>query len=124
VNRQPKYEHLEGYKYKPGQSGNLKGRPKNYITVLRELGYSKPMLAVMVAEIAFMPYYKVRELANSDTEPSIRVTIARAFQRAAHSGEYKFIADYLVLLLGRPVPFIPLAPPENNLSPKVNPINS
>ncbi len=121
MNRNPRYEHLQVYKYKSGQSGNLKGRPKSYITILKELGYSKPMLCVMVAEIMFMSYEEVRELANSYTEPTIRKTIARAFQRAAYSGEYKFIADYLILLFGRPVPFIPPAPKETNPSTEGKP---
>lgn len=117
MNRNPKYEHLQAYRYKPGTSGNLKGRPKSYITILKELGYSKPVLATMVAEIMFMPFYEVSELANSASEPSIRVTVARAFYKAARSGEYKYIADYLVLLFGRPMPFIPTCP-------EVNPVNS
>ena len=53
MNRNPKTEHLQIYKYKKGQSGNMQGRPKSYVTILKELGYTKPVIATMVAEIMF-----------------------------------------------------------------------
>ena len=110
MNSKPKYSHLAVYKFKPGQSGNLAGRPKSYMTILKELGYTKPVIATMVAEIAFMPLEELYEIRDSRTEPAIRVAIAKSFCRAAYTGEYKYIADFLTILFGRPVPFIPEEP--------------
>jgi hypothetical protein len=110
VNKNPKYEHLKVYRYKSGTSGNRNGRPKSYLTLLKELGYSTPMLAVMVAEIAFMPCEEVRELSLSTKEPAIRVTIAKAFSKATYSGDYRYISDFLSILTRMPVPFIQPVP--------------
>jgi|GEM_PF-3631159 hypothetical protein len=111
MNPKPKYEHLKTYKYKPGQSGNLAGRPKSYMTVLKELGYTKPVIATMVAEIMFMTEDEVWKILKSErTEPIIKVAIARAFSKASYKGEYKYIADYMNILFGRHIPYIPESP--------------
>ncbi|HWY98915.1 MAG TPA: DUF5681 domain-containing protein [Bacteroidia bacterium] len=117
MNTKPKYEHLKVYKFKPGSSGNPAGRPKSYITVLKELGYTKPVIATMVAEIMFLTESEVWKIIKSEhTEPIIRVAIARAFSRAAYKGEYKYIADYMNILFGKPMPFIPEIPVQDNES--------
>lgn len=110
MNSNPKFSHLAVYKFKPGQSGNLNGRPKSYVTILKELGYTKPVIATMVAEIAFMSYNELKAITNSDTEPVIRQAIAKAFMTASYKGDYKYISDYLAILFGRPVKYITKAP--------------
>lgn len=107
MNKNPKHEHLLAHRYKPGQSGNKAGRPKSYLTVLKELGYTKPVIATMVAEIAFMKRYKVQELRESQTEPAIKVGIARAFYLYAYHGDYKYISDLMNLLWKCQVPYVP-----------------
>jgi hypothetical protein len=110
MNPKPKFSHLAVYKFKPGQSGNVAGRPKSYMTILKELGYTKPVIATMVAELMFMPLDELYEIRDSRSEPAIRVAIAKSFCRAVYTGEYKYIADFLTILFGRPVPFIPEVP--------------
>jgi hypothetical protein len=107
MNKNPKFEHLTQYKWKPGQSGNSLGRPKAYQTILKELGYTQPVIAVITAEIAFLPYPQVEELAYSKTEPILKRIIAEAFRSACYDGEYKFIEPYMKILFGRTVPYIP-----------------
>ncbi len=107
MNPKPKYEHLQVYKYKHGQSGNKLGRPKSYVTILKELGYTKPMIATMVAEIMMLNSNDIYKIVDSDTEPMIRKAISKAFCKAVYTGEYKYISDYMTILFGRPVPYIP-----------------
>jgi hypothetical protein len=115
MNHNPKTEHLQVYKYKPGQSGNISGRPKSYVTILKELGYTKPVIATMVAEIMFMPPKNIRELDDSDTEPIIRTIIASAFRKANYTGEYRYIEPFMKMLFDKPLPYIPEPPPENKV---------
>lgn len=107
MNKNPKFQHLEVFKWKKGESGNIAGRPKSAITVLKELGYTKPVIATFTAEIAFM---EMKELQNirrrNDDEPAIRAVIAEAFGRAAYYGEYKYIEPFMKLLIGNPVPVL------------------
>ncbi len=112
MNKNPKYEHLTQYKWQPGQSGNIQGRPKSYQTILKELGYTRPMIATMTAEIMFLSGREVRKIYDSETEPIIRSIIARAFLKANYTGEFHYIEPYLKILFGRPTPFIP-EPPED-----------
>lgn len=98
MNKAPKYEHLALYKWQPGTSGNKNGRPKSVVTILKEMGYVKPVISAMVCEIMFMSMKQVRAIADDDSEPVIRQAIAEAFKEAAYSGEYKYIADYMKLL--------------------------
>lgn len=119
MNKSPKFSHLAVHRFKPGQSGNLAGRPKSYMTVLKELGYTKPVIATMVAELMFMPLDKLYEIRDSTTEPAIRVVIAKAFCKAAYYGEHKYIAGYLTIVFGQPVPYINLEPgPEDGSEAK------
>ena len=111
MNKNPKFSHLSVYKFKPGQSGNVNGRPKSYVTVLKELGYTKPVIATMAAELMFMTKEELWQVARSErVEPVIRVGIARAFYSYACRGNYKDIADIMNILFGRHMPFIPEAP--------------
>jgi Family of unknown function (DUF5681) len=114
MNYKPKTAHLEIHQYKPGQSGNKSGRPKSSVTILKELGFTKPVIATMTAEIAFMSYPEVYQLAESRTEPILRRIIAEAFKSAAYDGEYRFIEPYMKILFGRTVPYIPEPPKDNN----------
>ena len=119
MNSHPKHDHLEIHQFKPGQSGNKLGRPKSYVTILKELGYTKPVIATMVAEIMFMSYNEVRKLEDSPTEPVIRKAIATSFRKAANYGEYKYIADYMIILFGRPIPYISESPQDSKVSDNV-----
>jgi hypothetical protein len=106
MNHSPKTDHLQVYKFKPGQSGNKLGRPKSYVTILKELGYTKPVIATMVAEIMFMNEVEVRKLSDSNTEPIIRTIIAAAFHTCNYGGgDYKCIEPYMKILFGKPVPY-------------------
>lgn len=105
MNHNPKTDHLTQYKWQKGVSGNKAGRPKAVDTILREMGYSKPVIAAMVAEIAFMRYHEVEEIADSANEPIIRTIIASAFKTARdYDGEYKYIEAYMKFLVGNPSP--------------------
>ena len=118
MNPKPKISHLEIYKYKPGQSGNKLGRPKSYVTVLKELGYTKPVIATMIAEIMFMTHDEVWKIAKSEcTEPVIRKMIAMAFWKAGRSGEYKYVTDLMLILFGRPMPYTQEVPSNENNPP-------
>jgi len=116
MNKSPKYDHLAIYKFKPGQSGNIQGRPKAYQTVLKELGFTKPVIATMIAEIMFMSAAEVRKLCDSDTEPVIRTIIANAFRKANGYGDFSYIEPYLKILFGRPIPYIPESVQNNRVS--------
>ncbi len=98
MNYAPKFDHLTQYKWKPGTSGNKGGRPKSVVTILKEMGYVRPVISAMVCEIMFMPYHQVRHISDDENEPVIRRAIAEAFREAAQSGEYKYIADYMKLI--------------------------
>ncbi len=98
MNNAPKFDHLTQYKWKPGTSGNKGGRPKSVVTILKEMGYVKPVISAMVCEIMFMPYYQVSLISDDRNESVIRRAIAEAFREAAQSGEYKYITDYMKLI--------------------------
>ncbi len=106
MNKNPRYDHLEQYKWQKGQSGNALGRPRSYVTILKELGYTKPLIATMTAEVMFMTHQEVETLANSKTEPIIRRIIANAFRSADYDGEFKYIEPYMKILFGRTIPYI------------------
>jgi hypothetical protein len=54
---------------------------------------------------------EIDKLSDSRTEPVIRKVIARAFYNAGFSGEFNDIEDFLLILFGRPVPYI-FQPPD------------
>lgn len=118
MNKNPKFSHLAIYKFKAGQSGNVNGRPKSYVTVLKELGYTKPVIATMVAEIMFMTGPEVNRIACSNTEPVIRVLIASAFRRGVYKSDYKYIESFMNILFGRNIPFIPGSIPTDEQQPE------
>lgn len=86
----------------PGQSGNPAGRPKRIYTVLKESGYSKEDIRDAFEEIGWQTIEDLQEVLDDDSKPVILKVIARAFMKGAEKGDFRYVSEILMHVIGKP----------------------
>lgn len=93
---------LKQWQFKPGQSGNPKGRPV-LPPELRAIKILTPLeLSAYVSKYAKMPAIEMKEAVLNPTLPMIELVIANIFMRAVEQGDYQRLAFLLDRAVGRP----------------------
>lgn len=98
----PKLPPPEHSKFKPGQSGNPKGRPKRITTLLKEQGLSKDDIIAGINCLINLDKKKLSELINDPGQPVWLVNLATAIQKDIQKGRVVTIDMALDRLIGRP----------------------
>ena len=88
--------------FKPGESGNLNGRPKKIYTVLKESGYTKDDIRDAFSEIGWQNVDDLKEILDDETKPVILKVIAKAFLRGAEKGDFRYVSEILQHVVGKP----------------------
>lgn len=98
----PNPENIEPYKMKPGQTLNPNGRPKKIYTVLKESGYSKDDMREAFHEIGWLTEDDAKAIIDDPTKPLLVKTLAQAFIKGAMKGDYRYIAEIIQQVIGKP----------------------
>lgn len=88
--------------FKPGQSGNPAGRPRKYVSTLKEAGYK---LSEINDTIQLMMAMDIEELKNVYANPKASVlekTIAAAIKKGIEKGSLEQIETLLSRIYGKP----------------------
>ena len=89
-------------RFKPGESGNLKGKPKKIYTILKESGYSKDDMRNAFNEISWADPAEIQRIIDSETHPAIVKVVAKAFQKAMDKGDYRYCSEIIQQVIGQP----------------------
>ncbi len=89
-------------KFKPGQSGNPNGRPRKYVSTLREQGYKLSEINDCIQVMMAMTIEELKEAFENPTATVLEKTIAAAIKRSIEKGSLYSIETLLSRVYGKP----------------------
>mgnify|MGYP003434318199 FL=1 len=98
----PNPENIESYKFPPGTSGNPNGRPKKYVSTLKNEGYKLSEVNDTIQTMMSMSYEEIREVYNDKGSTVLEKTIASAIKKCIEKGSMESIETLLNRVYGRP----------------------
>lgn len=101
VSKQPgRPENLKSWK--KGQSGNMKGRPRKYVTDLKVEGYKLSQINDAITILLALRPDEVHKIARSMTHTVMEVSIAKAIAADMKAGRISTVEIILSRVFGKP----------------------
>lgn len=95
-------DNLIGKGFKPGQSGNIKGRPLKIYTILKKQGYGADDIKSAFNELSFYNEKELSIVGNDKKRPVIVRIIARQLEKALSKKDMSMVKDIAEHILGKP----------------------
>jgi len=92
---------LKQYAYKPGQSGNITGRPKLPEHLRGIASLTQDEVTKLVSKYARMTREELQAAVASTTTPMVEIAIAAIFAQAAKHGDFARLAFLLDRAIGK-----------------------
>ena len=93
-------EHL--IPYKPGQSGNPNGRPRKYVSLLKEQGYKLAEVNDCIQVMMSMTLDELKTVWDNPQATVLEKTIASAIKRSIEKGSLYSMETLLTRVYGKP----------------------
>lgn len=88
--------------YKKGQSGNPKGRPRKYVSLLKEQGYKVAEVNDCIQAMMSMTLDELKEVWDNKDATVLEKTIASAIKKSIERGSLYSIETLLTRVYGKP----------------------
>jgi tRNA A37 N6-isopentenylltransferase MiaA len=98
----PNPKNIEPYKMKKGQTLNPNGRPKKYVTLLRESGYKLSEVNDTIQTIMAMDLEELKQVWDNPKATVLEKTIANALKKSLEKGSLYSIDTLLNRVYGKP----------------------
>ena len=89
-------------KYKKGVSGNPKGRPRKYTTLLKAQGYKMSEINDTIQNLLSMTLDELREVFENPNATILEKTVANALKRGIDKGSLYSLETLLSRVYGQP----------------------
>jgi hypothetical protein len=93
-------EHL--IPYKPGQSGNPNGRPRKYVSLLKEQGYKLAEINDTIQAMMSMDLEELKTVWDNPKATILEKTIAAAMRKSLEKGSLYSLETLLTRVYGKP----------------------
>jgi hypothetical protein len=93
-------EHL--IPYKPGQSGNPNGRPRKYVSLLKEQGYKIAEINDTIQAMMSMDLEELKTVWDNPKATILEKTIAAAMRKSLEKGSLYSLETLLTRVYGKP----------------------
>lgn len=98
----PNPQNIEKHKYKPGESGNPNGRPRKYVSLLKEQGYKISEVNDCIQAMMSMTLEELKEVWDNPKATVLEKTIASAIKKSIERGSLYSIETLLSRVFGKP----------------------
>lgn len=92
----------DGEKFKKGQSGNPNGRPKKFVTLLKEQGYKRSEINDTIQAMLAMSITELKEVYDNSNATILEKTVAKALSKSLEKGTLYSIETLLSRVYGQP----------------------
>jgi poly-beta-hydroxyalkanoate depolymerase len=93
-------EHL--IPFKPGQSGNPNGRPRKYVSLLKEQGYKLAEINDTIQAMMSMDLDELKTVWDNPKSTILEKTIAAAMRKSLEKGSLYSLETLLTRVYGKP----------------------
>lgn len=98
----PKPENIEPHKFKKGQSGNPNGRPRKYVSLLKEQGYKLSEINDTIQVMMAMDMEELKSVWDNPKATVLEKTIAAAIRKSIEKGSLYSLETLLTRVYGKP----------------------
>lgn len=98
----PKPENIEPYKFAKGQSGNPNGRPRKYVSLLKEQGYKLSEINDTIQAMMSMDLDELKSVWDNPKATILEKTIANAMKKSLEKGSLYSLETLLTRVFGKP----------------------
>jgi len=88
--------------FKKGQSGNPNGRPKSYVTGLKDAGYNMTEINMSIRHMLSMNIEELRKVYENPDATILEKTVAGAMRKSLEKGSLYSIETLLSRVFGKP----------------------
>lgn len=93
---------IEKHKFKKGQSGNPNGRPRKLVTLLKDIGYTKPDIETTIQNMMGMTIDELAEVYKNENSTVLEKTVANAIKKGIEKGSLYSMETLLSRVYGSP----------------------
>lgn len=98
----PNKQNIEPFKFKKGQSGNPNGRPRKYVSLLKEQGYKLSEINDTIQAMMAMEIDELKSVWENPHATILEKTIANAMRKSLEKGSLYSIETLLSRVYGNP----------------------
>lgn len=98
----PNPENIEPYKMKKGQTLNPNGRPRKYVSLLKEQGYTLSQVNDSIQVLMSMDEAELKEVLDNPKATILEKTVAKAMITSLNKGSLYSMDTLLSRVYGKP----------------------
>jgi pyruvate dehydrogenase complex dehydrogenase (E1) component len=95
-------ENIEPHKWKKGQSGNPKGRPRKWVSTLTDQGYKSSEVHDCILAMMAMTLDELQDAYENENATVLEKTVANAIRRSIKKGSLYSIETLMDRVFGKP----------------------
>jgi hypothetical protein len=98
----PNPENIKNHEFKPGESGNPNGRPRKYVSLLKEQGYKLSEINDSLMALLSMDLNELKEVFENPKATVLEKAVAGAIRKSIEKGSLYNIETIITRAMGKP----------------------